>query len=68
MERTKKRRKPVEMSGDSRRRGNVKVIAVFLTEDVVLYRSHIAGSCVEIVWQTFSVLSARSRIAGVGTR
>jgi hypothetical protein len=68
MEKVNKRRKPIEMSGDSRRRGNVKVIAVFLTEDVVIYRSNIAGRSVEIVWQTFSVLSARSRVAGVGTR
>jgi hypothetical protein len=40
------------------------VIAVFLTEDVVIYRSNIAGRSVEIVWQTFSVLSARSYGAG----
>jgi hypothetical protein len=68
MERIKKGRKPTEMSGQSRRRGNVKVIAVFLTEDVVIYRNNIAGRNIEIVWQTFSVLSARSHGAGVTTR
>jgi hypothetical protein len=68
MERRNKIRKPSEMSGDSRRRGQTKVIAVFLTEDVVIYRTSIAGRRVEIVWQTFSVLSARSYGAGVRTR
>jgi hypothetical protein len=68
MERTEKRRNPSEIPGDSKRRGNVKVIAVFVTEVVVLYRRNVAGRRVEKAWQTFSVLSVRSRIADVGTR
>lgn len=68
MERTNTRGNPVEMWGDSRRRGSMEVIAVFLTEDVVVCRRNIVGRRIEIVWQTFSVLLARSRAAGVGKR